>query len=1187
MTLFRQLILLPLIATLAFAQSDRGTITGTVSDPAGAIVPNTHITARHTENGTTSETVTTGTGNFTLASLPAGPYEVSFEAPGFSKYVQTGIVVQVALTVRLDVQLKVGSTSETISVTSEAPMLRTENAEASVNVTGDRINSLPLNFGGGAGAIGAIRSQMAFAVLSPGVSGSGTGARINGFAGNTFRVMIDGQDTTSGNSQARVDETQASVEAIEEFTLQTSNFAAEYGQALGGIFNFTIRSGTNNYHGSLFEYLTNEKLNARQPLATTHVLPVSRKNDFGGTIGGPVRIPKIYNGKNKTFFFFNWEYFRNKTASTGVFQTVPTTAFRSGDFSAALTGRTLATDGLGRPVMENSVYDPATNRTVGGLVYRDVFPGNIIPASRLDPVAVAITRLMPTPINGSLNNNWQQNGVYVKSQSAPAFKIDHTLGPNDRLSFYYGYQTTVQKSGFDSLPEPITATRYQSIFSHTARLNYDRTVSPTTILHLGSGYIRYLNPDSAPDAVLKYDAAKQLGFVGGLTNPGGFPRITGLATGANNAFGGMSLGMGPANANLYFNDKWTSVASLTKISGNHSYKFGGEMRIDIFTDRNSRGAQGVLAFSSAQTGLPATQALSLPGGTGVGLNYASFMMGLANTASVNALQDPQWRKTSWGFYVQDTWKITRKLTVDYGLRWDYEQPGREIWNRAGTLGFSTPNPSAGGRPGGMIYDGNGPGRCNCNLAPAYTKAVGPRLGAAYQIDSKTVIRGGWGISYGNVTGLNYITNQVWNGVGFNSLAWDAPGAGDPAVVLRTGLQYNPADLYKASLDPGVLPVRGQLNAPAVIIDPSWGRPPRINMWSFGLQREVARNLVVEAAWVGNRGAWLNGPGMTQPNAISNERLASFGLNIANAADRTLLTSRIDSAAVAARGFKAPYAGFPPSATLAQTLRPYPQFNSTLVARNASLGNSWYDSLQVKVTKRYSHGLDLTTAFTWAKNLDRLGVYNDAFNRANQKVLSPGAQPLVLTTAFSYETQNWFKDNKALRLVTAGWTFSGTLRYSSGTVIATPVSTNLLNSQVFQPTVFNRVAGEQLFSQDLNSSSFDPNKQLVLNPKAWVDAAPGTFGTSANAYQNYRTRRVPDEQLSIGRNFKISESKMVSVRAEFFNVFNRTVYANPVSASPTATTTFNAAGILTGGYGFINQNNNGQPRNGQLVGRFTF
>ncbi len=1186
MRLIHKLTLLPFIAMLLFAQSDRGTITGTVSDPANSVVPGAAVMAKNMETGAQTQTVTTATGNFTLASLQAGTYEVSVEAPGFNKAVQQGITVQVALTVRLDVTLKIGATSDTVSVTAEAAMLRTENAESSVNITGDRINSLPLNFGGGAGSIGAIRSQMAFAVLSPGVSGSGTGARINGFAGNTFRVMIDGQDTTSGNTQARVDETQASVEAIEEFTLQTSNFSAEYGQALGGIFNFTIRSGTNNYHGSLFEYLTNEALNARQPLATTRVLPVSRKNDFGGTFGGPVRIPKVYNGKDRTFFFFNWEYFRNKTASTGVFQTVPSEAYRNGDFSAALTNRTLATDGLGRPVLENSVYDPQTNRTVGGVVYRDVFPGNRIPASRIDPVALAIQKLIPSPINTSLSNNWQQNGVYVKSQSAPAFKIDHTLGPNDRLSFYYGYLTTVQKSGFDSLPVPITATRYQYIYSHTSRLSFDRTFSPTVLFHAGSGFLRYLNPDSAAPDVLQYDAAKGIGFNGSATNPGGFPRITGLSTGTSSSFGGMSLGMGPANANYYYNDKWTSVASVNYVRGNHSYKAGGEMRVDIFTDRNSRGAQGVLAFSNSQTGLPATQGLSLPGGTGVGLNYASFLLGLADSASVNAVQDPQWRKTSWGFYIQDTWKITRKLTLDYGIRWDYEAAGHEIWNRVSTLGFSTPNPSAGGLNGALIYAGNGPGRCNCDMAPRYPFALGPHLGVAYQLNPKTVIRGGWGISYGNLAGLNYITNQVWNGVGFNSVTWNAPGQGDPAIVLRNGLQYNLPDLYKASLSSGLLPVAGQNNAPAVIIDPSWGRPPRINQWSIGIQREILRNLVVEGTYVANRGVWLNGPGLAAPNTLTPEKLASVGLNLSNAADRTLLTSRMDSPAVVARGFKAPYAGFPLSNTLAQSLRPYPQFNSALTARNASLGSSWYDSLQTKITQRYSHGLDYTVAFTWAKDLDRTTAYNDAFNRENQKRLSAGAQPFVFSTGFSYETQKWTQ-NKTFQLLTAGWTFSGSIRYSSGTVIAIPVSANLLNSQIFQGTVFNRVPDQPLYTKDLNCHCFDPNKDLVLNPKAWTDAAPGTYGVTAAAYNGYRTQRIPDEQISVGRTFRIKENKQFSVRAEFFNVFNRTVYAAPAATSPTATTTFDKAGNLTGGFGFINMNSNGQPRNGQLVGRFTF
>ncbi|MEP6963560.1 MAG: TonB-dependent receptor, partial [Acidobacteriota bacterium] len=589
-----------------------------------------------------------------------GPYEVVVEAPGFSRNVQTGITVQVALTVRLDVTLRVGSITDTIEVLAESPLLRTENAESSVNISGDRINALPLNFGGGAGQIGAIRNQMAFLVLSPGVSGTGTGARINGFGGNTFRVMIDGQDSTSGNSTSRVDETQASVEAIEEFTLQTSNYSAEYGQALGGVFNFSIRSGTNNFHGSAYEYLTNEALNATQPLATAHVHPVSRKNDFGFTLGGPLRIPKVYNGKNKTFYFFNWEYFRNQTSATGTPQTVPTTDYRGGNFAAALTGRNLATDGLGRPVLENSIYDPTTSRPVGSQIYRDVFANNLIPVSRMDPVAVAVQKYIPAPVNANLSNNWLQNGTYIKSMSAPAFKLDHSLDSKTRASFYYGMLTNNQKFGFDSLPEPITAGRVQAIYSHTTRLNVDRTLSPTVLFHAGAGYIRYLNPDSGPPGVMNFDAAKLIGFTGSATDPGGFPRITGLATGANNSFGGMNLTMGPVNANRYWNDKVTAVTSLTYAAGNHSYKAGAEMRIDSITDRNSRGSQGVLAFDRSQTGLPATQGLALPSGTGVGLNYASFLLGLTNTTAVNAVQDPQWRKLSWGVYLQDTWKVTRK-----------------------------------------------------------------------------------------------------------------------------------------------------------------------------------------------------------------------------------------------------------------------------------------------------------------------------------------------------------------------------------------------------------------------------------------------------------------------------------------------------------------------------------------------
>lgn len=1185
-TSIRTIIPALFLSIVAFAQSDRGTVTGTVVDPAGAVVPNAPVRLKNADTGSEYQTSTTATGNFTLASIPAGSYDLMVSAQGFNKHVHKGIQVQVALTVRLDVILSIGSTAESVTVTAEAPMLRTENAEASTNISGEKLATLPLNFGGGAGSIGAIRSQMAFLVLSPGISGSGTGARINGFNGNTFRVMIDGQDTTSGNAQARVAETQASVEAIEEFTLQTSNFAAEFGQALGGLFNFTIRSGTNRFRGSAFEYFTNEALNSRTPF--THIRPTSRKHDFGGTFSGPVLIPRLYNGRDKTFFFFNWEVFRNRVygnSNNTALLTVPTGAYRRGDFSAALTGRQLGTDGLGRPIMENAIYDPQSNFVVNGATYRNTFPGNIIPQNRLDPVALRIQKYFPAPTNSNLVNNWLPDGTFTKLQSAPAVKIDHNFDSKDKMSFYYGYLSTNrtnQRSAFDSLPIPITATRFQEIYSHTTRLNFDRTLSPALLLHLGSGYIRYFNPDSAPPEVLNFDAAKEIGFVGSSTGKG-FPRIANLATGN---FGGMGLDIGPTNANLYYNDKWTSVASATWIRNNHSYKLGGEMRIDILTDRNLKGASGVMNFSREQTALPAlTQTgQTLPAGTGVGLAYASFLLGAMNTGQANAVQDPQWRKTSWAFYVQDTWKVTRRLTVDYGLRWDYMDAGHEIWNRASTIGFSTPNPSVGGRPGALIYEGFGPGRCNCLLAGKYPYALGPRLAAAWQMTPKTVVRAGWGITYGSPSGFNYITGSTWYGVGFDAINFRSEAPGEPAALLRNGFNYNAADLYRTTLNPGLVPNPGQLNS-ATVIDPSWGRPPRIQQYTLSVQRELTRNLLVEGAWVGNRGVWLDAGGLQTTNAITDERLAAFGLSLSNAADRALLTQSISAPAVVARGFRPPYAGFPTTASLAQALRPYPQFSSGLTARNAALGNSWYDSLQVKVTKRYSHGLDLTAALSWQKDLNRLGAHNDPTNREVQKRLAAGATPLVFVTGFNYQLPKW-RTSRLVNAVASGWTIGGILRYATGAVLEVPRSASPIANQVFRgSTVWNRVPGEPLFLKSLGCGCVDGNAELVLNSKAWTDVPQGVWGTSAAAYNDFRGQRTADEQMSFGRNFRVTEGRIFSIRAEFFNVFNRTLLPSPTVGSPTATVTRNSAGVLTGGFGFVNTNNAGQPRNGQIVARF--
>jgi hypothetical protein len=409
------------------------------------------------------------------------------------------------------------------------------------------------------------------------------------------------------------------------------------------------------------------------------------------------------------------------------------------------------------------------------------------------------------------------------------------------------------------------------------------------------------------------------------------------------------------------------------------------------------------------------------------------------------------------------------------------------------------------------------------------------------------------------------------------------------------MQYNLADLYSSSFDPGLRPRPGQIDSPGALTDRNGGRPPRLIQWSIGVQRQIQKDLVVEANYVGNRGVWFEANGLIDLNAVTPERLQSFGLDLNKSADLTLLTSRLDSSLAAARGFnKVPYAGYSTANTVAQSLRPYPQFGG-LNTRLSPLGNTWYDSLQVKATKRFSAGLEFTFAFTWQKELSTLGPVNDVFNRPNQKSLDASSQPLVSVVNFNYMVPQ-LGGNRWLRETTGGWTFGGVLRFASGALIAVPGSQNQLASALFRGTRMNRVAGEPLYSVDLNCRScYDPQKDFVLNPKAWSDAPAGQWGYSPAYYNDYRDMRHPDEQLSLGRNFRLKERLNLSLRMEFFNVFNRLVLQSPTSVNPLSTQNRDGKGLTVSGFGFINtatvlsSSTSGvfSQRYGQLVIRIQF
>lgn len=1178
-----------LVAGPVFSQSDRGTITGTISDPAGALIAGAMIEAKNSQTGAVYQVASTSTGNYTLAQLPAAIYHLSISMPGFKQYTRTGITVMVAQTLRIDIALEVGNITETVTVNADAPLLRTESGELSHNVSSARLNELPV-----LGFSQNVRNPYAATQLIPGtlvvdVDGGAAKMRVNGAPSDTQALRIEGQDATSGLVPNRTSMSQPSVDAIEEVAIQTSNYAAEYGQAGGGFFNVTMKSGSNSFHGSAYEYWVNEALNASMPFQ--NIKSRERRNNYGFTFGGPVWIPKVYDGHDKTFFFFNFEQYRRSVIYNNSPVTVPTLLYRDGNFSQALTGRILGKDPLGRDILENAIYDPETERIVSGLRVRDPFPNNIIPKDRFDPVAVSIQNLIPAPTSDGLTSNFLYPWEYKRTYTIPAIKIDHNLNTRSKLSFYWSNtdEKEPQGRGADGIPSPVTANTGTFITSYTSRLNFDLTINPTMILHMGAGIQgNSVNNDTEYET---FDQLKELGLPG--SNAPGFPLISGLnaVRGGVKSSVGMYQTMGPYAQHTRTMLKPTSNASLTWVRDNHTYKFGAEMRVEGYPAAVSSTAYGNYTFSATDMGLPSTLGQNLQGGS-VGFPYASFLVGRVNSGNIGVISNMRWGKSAWALFVQDTWKVTRKLTLDYGLRWDYQTYLKEQYGRASTFAPSLPNPSAGNLPGAVIFEGSWPGHCNCDFAEVYPYAFGPRLGLAYQITSKTAFRAGLGISYAQ-TGKEDTMSSV-GGVASNN-PFSSPSYGDPAILLRNG---PPIPAPWPNLDPGQYPRPGTTTSPPTSFDHNAGRPPRMIQWSVSIQREIFRNLAIEIAYVGNRGAWWQGNSLIDVNALTAERISSFGLDINNATDRELLRSRLDSSTAAKRGFnEPPYAGFPMASTVAQSLRPFPQFGK-ISYRWAPLGRTWYDSLQIKATKRFSHGLDFSSTFTWQKEL-QMGTetaVNDVFDRPTNKYLSGNSRPFVFVAALNYRVPK-LGGNKVLSWVLRDWAIGTMLQYASGMPILAPVAQNQLSTYLFRSTYANRVPGEPLWTVDINCHNcFDPEKDFVLNPKAWVDPPQGQFGTGAAYYGDYRQMRRPSEAMSLGRMFQIKEGVSFSIRADFQNIFNRTFLSNPTSTNAKLTQSVDSKGKPVSGFGYIDTSRGATeqstgtgmgPRNGIIVVRFNF
>jgi hypothetical protein len=1235
----------------AFAQSDRGTITGTVADPTGALVANAAVEAKNVATGAVYPVASSATGNYTIAQLPAGAYEITVTVAGFKKFVRTDLVVEVAGTLRVDATLSVGAASESVTVTGEATLLKTEGGEISSNVSTKTLDDLPiLTLVGAAAGIGTanslgnIRNPLASVQLLPGARiTTDTILRINGMPSNSQSINIEGQDATNGFFKQQNQINQAGVEAIQEVAIQTSNFSAEYGQAGGGYFNYTMKSGTNQLHGSGYDYFVNEVLDAGLPFtdraATNaaqsgqHIRNPLRQNDYGFTLGGPIVIPKVFNGHDQTFFFFSFEQFRQSSTISNTVGIVPTAAQRSGNFSAALSPTCNGPDPAGQSVCFNQIFDPGSNRVVNGSVVRTPFPNNSIPATSFDPTAVIIQNMIPLPNAPGVTNYAAPPYSNFRHTTIPSIKIDHSINSKMKLSGYYSANKTFspQTNGF---AQPYTALQPQNALAQTIRLNLDTTLTPTLLFHLGAGYLHTSNPQTAPN----YDQ-KQL-FPNGIPFTAGnyFPYMAGMFSAI---YGGWSGGGGyPAVVNTGVAFTLTPVANdykptfntnLTWVKGNHTWKLGATALFEGIQSVNDSRADGQFGFSAQQTADPWQNGQPFANTASSGFGYASFLLGTTSSVSTAAPADVRLGTHSFGFYLQDSWKVTRRLTFDYGLRYDYASLWKEQYGRMQNAAFNLPNTLIGGRLGTVEYQAT----CNCDYANSYKLAFGPHIGVAYQIDPKTVFRAGGAISYAATSDQAGLNSSAGD---FYSIPPSAYGAsagqlqyGDP---LGPGNRYgNPvvhwpnfSPNFPVPAAPGVIPP----SSPFVSIGPNTGRLPRTFQWSLGFQREITRNLAVDAAYVGNRGAWWAAPLLAglNYNALTPQQLQSYSLDITNRNDTTLLNTQINSPNVIQRfpslaNPASVYPGFPNTQTLLQALRPYPQWNGIPPFLGPPNGNTWYDSLQVKLTQRLQHGLSLQLAYTWQKELTNgtnsntsyvtpsPPLINDVFNKSLDKQISGFSIPQEIIIAFNYQTPKLELGSGAMKAVSwlaRDWTYSGVLRYQSGQLIQSADSANNLLSNLARgpannPAIWgggytfqNRVPGQPLFLVNPNGK-FDPTTQLALNPAAWAEPAYGTFGASAPYFNDYRWQRQPAESMAFGRVFHIKERAQLQVRAEFQNIFNRLFYSVPTTAGATTTTSptghvnsyLSTSGLLSSGFGYVNwfQGAGALPRSGQIVARFTF
>ena len=1175
-----------MVTCVSNAQSDRGTIAGTVLDSSGGVVVGANVTATNAATGGTSTATTGPTGGYRLYDLRVGVYKVTVSASSFKTLEKTEVVVQINTTASLDFTLQPGEVKETMTIVADAPGLQTESSDIGTVVDKRQIQDLPLALS--ASGQSFLRSVESFVFLTPGTVGPGTNSdspssgifesKLSGGQNFSTEVLLDGASIVHAELGSTFDENAPSVEALDEFKVTTSTIPAEFGRTTGGIESFTTKSGANAFHGTAFDILHNDKLNANSWSNDLNGAPKPRdhQNDFGGNLGGPVWIPKLYNGHDKTFFFFNYEQYRNNVGTSNI-TTLPTDAERSGDFSAVLgpvlldsSNNPILNPCDNTPVRKGQIFDPATVSCPTGFAGgRIAFPNNQVPLrSKVAQNVLDFLKVHPniTPTPGNLNgliNNFLFNSNKPIRTTTMSFRIDQNWGEKNKFWFSYNDRDLEALNGTPVLPVPLDQNFFRSRVSHYLRFGWDRTISSSLLNHFGLGFNR-LNDPSKGVAVTGADWPVVLG-IDGAHGPG-FPQFS---------YGGSPLGIGyqgfgGGSFDNAIPNSLIALESLSWIRGRHSMRFGFEWRHSQFSRIANANTSPNFSFENFQTAFAAND-------TQTGDPFASFLLGLPHEESLTiSSHNPRWIQNYYAGYFQDDFKFRKDLTFNLGLRYEVDTPRHEAEGAQSVLDLTAPNsgnaavPISPAVPGALIYGSDARG------AKTYYKDVGPRLGFAYAPERlfgkfpNTVIRGGYGIYYAALSYTDF-GDSLTSGTSVT-----------PDFISQN--KFSPVQSLDAGF-PSFTPP-SNANDPALLnggfpndVAPEYGRPGMVQNWSLEVQHQLATDLIMSVGYVGTRATRLRS-NLVQINSID-PKFYSLGTQI----ETQTVGSAQGQATLASLGVTIPSWFIPlygSNEPIGQLLRPFPQYQGISSGVLENVGQSSYNALQVKLERRFRNGLNLLASYTFSKTLtdadssfpffsafasNNFGAQNP-FNLKSEKTLSYQDVPHSVVISYLYELPagpgKKYLNHGVASKVLGGWQVGGVHRYQTGTPV---IMNSFAETPVFSGGNFkySLIPGVPIYSP--NKSSFNPELPTgctlvpstglftsnttnnYFNCAAFFDQnAPGLvaqrgyeFGNLPLTLGNVRSDNYYSEDFAITKRTSIAEGHTLLLKVDLPNAFNRHIF----------------------------------------------